>query len=517
MFSHLTFLYYVYILINVIKIFFLKLNSESFLIFLTLNLLILKLSYQYGIKGNFLTQTIIITIIICLIIFTSNQVFRTKLLFILIINFIILIINFLSIHITSSNEIVDFKKDFKVTLIPVKEARLTAGSNQEIFVIKKLVPPVEEWNNKESVISDEYYKGNIPICSEIDFWANIESTPNNNFLTITNVRSPDNMGSYSRLILNQLEKKVGEINSMPIAFGWAMLTGSKAFISDGFLDKLRSTGTLHLFAVSGLHIGFLYMFVTVLCFPIKNKLYINLPLKLLFCSLYLVLIGMPQTGLRALLMIGFFEMTCFLRIKNKSIIFFCLTCITFIIFSRDSIFNLSNQLSFTIVLFILFILNNNSFLRFLENRVSRYFVLLFFISLAASSGSFFIILDYFGNFAYLGLPVNILISPLVFIFYTFNIIFFLLFFVFDSNSVFFIIDYIFKIIYSIINIFYDLTCFFPKQVLSSINLGGYFHLIVFLVILLTFCFRISFRYKLCFLFSYYFLTWLGIYLYSLST
>ena len=147
----------------------------------------------------------------------------------------------------------------------------------------------------------------------------------------------------------------------------------------------------------------------------------------------------------------------------------------------------------------------------------KYFILLFFISLAASSGSFFIILDYFGNFAYLGLPVNIFISPLVFIFYVFNIIFFLFFLMIDSPFIFFIIDYIFKIILFIISIFYDLTSFFPKQELNTIKLGGYFHLIVFLSILLTFCFRINFRYKICFLSSYYFLAWFGVYLYSLST
>ena len=125
------------------------------------------------------------------------------------INLVILFLNFLSIHITGRNKIVDFKKDLKVTLMPVKEAGFTASSNQDVFIIKKLVPPVEEWNNKRTIITDEHYKGNIPICSEIDFWANIESTPNSNFLTITNIRSPDNTGSYSRLIRNQLEKKVG--------------------------------------------------------------------------------------------------------------------------------------------------------------------------------------------------------------------------------------------------------------------------------------------------------------------
>ena len=259
------------------------------------------------------------------------------------------------------------------------------------------------------------------------------------------------------------------------------------------------------------------MFVTALCIPIKNKNYINLPLKIFLCFLYLVLIGMPQTGLRALLMISFFEITCFLRIKNKGIIFFCLTCVTFIIFSKDPIFNLSNQLSFTIVLFILFILNNNSFLRFLRNRILRYLVLLFFISLAASCGSFFIILDYFGNFAYLGIPINILISPLVFVFYMVNIIFFLLFIIFESTYIFFMIDYIFEIIYFIISIFYDLSCLFPNKELYILDLGGEVHLLIFLFILLTFCFRIHFRSRLCFLFSYYFFAWLGIYLYSLST
>jgi ComEC/Rec2-related protein len=517
MFSRLTSLYYVYNFINFLRKFLSKLNSESFLICLTVNLLTLKLSYQYETKVYFLTITIVITFIICLIFFTLNQILRAKLFCILMINIVILFLNFLSIHITSRNKIVDFKKDLKVTLMSVKETGLTASSNQDVFIIKKLVPTVEEWINRDSIIIDEYYKGNIPICSEIDFWAIIESSQNSNFLRITNVRSPENIGSYSKLILNQLEKKVGEINSMPVAFGWAMLTGSKAFISDSFLDKLRSTGTLHLFAVSGLHIGFLYMFITVLCFPLKNKFYISLPLKILFCLLYLILIGMPQTGLRALLMIIFFEITCFLRIKNKSIIFFCLTCITFIIFSKDPFFNLSNQLSFTIILFILFILNNNSLLKFLKIIVLKYFVLLFFVSLAASSGSFFIILDYFGKFAYLGLPVNIFISPLVFIFYIFNIIFFLLFIMFDSTFIFFMIDYIFKIIFFIINISYDLTSFLPKQELNTINLGGSFHLIVFLFILFSFCFRINFRFKICFLLSYYFLAWFGVFLYSLST
>ena len=517
MFSRLTSLYYVYNFINLLKKYFSKLNSESFLIFLTLNLLILKLSYQYGTKGTFLALTIIVTFIICLIVFISNQIFRAKLFCILMINLGILFLTFLSIHIAGRNKLVDFKKDFKVTLMPIKETGLTASSNQGVFIIKKLVPPVEGWKNRVSIITDEYYKGNIPICSEIEFWANIESSPDCDFLTIVNIRSPKNMGSYSRLILNQLEKKVGEINSMPVAFGWAILTGSKALISDSFLDKLKSTGTLHLFAVSGLHIGFLYMFITFLCLPLKNKFYINLPLKILFCLLYLILIGMPQTGLRALLMIIFFEITCFLRIKNKSIIFFCLTCITFIFFSKDLVFNLSNQLSFTIVLFILFILKNNSLLRSLKSRVLKYFILLFFISLAASSGSFFIILDYFGKFAYLGLPVNIFISPLVFIFYIFNILFFLLFLVFDSTFTFFIIDYIFKIILFIINIFYDLTSFLPIQELNTINLGGFFHLIVFLFILLSFCCRINFRFKICFLSSYYFLAWFGVFLYSLST
>jgi hypothetical protein len=88
---------------------------------------------------------------------------------------------------------------------------------------------------------------------------------------------------------------------------------------------------------------------------------------------------------------------------------------------------------------------------------------------------------------------------------------------FDSTFIFFIIDSIFRIILFIIIIFYDLTSFLPKQELNTIKLGGSFHLILFLLILFTFCFRINFRFKICFLSSYYFLAWFGVYLYSLST
>jgi len=400
--------------------------------------------------------------------------------------------------------------------LPFKETDLSTNSNQGVVIIKELAPPLAEWIHRKALITDKYYKCNIPICSEKEFLANIEPSLNGDFLSITNIRPSGNKKNDSTFFMNQIEKKVREFNSLAVTFGWAMLTGSKTLISEKVLKKLQSTGTLHLFAVSGLHIGFLYIFVTALCFPIKHKYYITLPIKIFFCFLYLVLIGMPQTGLRALLMIIFFELTCFLRIKNKSIIFFCLTCITFIIFSKDPIFNLSNQLSFTIVLFILFILNNNSLLRFIKNKILKYFASIFFISLAASSGSFFIILDYFRDFPYLGLPVNILISPLVFVFYMFNVIFFLFFIFCDSTYIFFMIDYIFKIIYFIIIKFHDISFFFPKQELNFLKFGGFFHLIVFLLILLTFCIKIKYIYKIFFLFSYYFLAWFGVYLYSLS-
>ena len=121
MFSHLTSCYN---FIFSFKKCYSKLNSESFLIFLTINLLVLRLSYQYGIILFFLNLLIIIAFIISIIIFTFNRTYRAKLFFILIINLVILSLYCISINITGSNKIVGLKKDFKVTLIPFKDKSL---------------------------------------------------------------------------------------------------------------------------------------------------------------------------------------------------------------------------------------------------------------------------------------------------------------------------------------------------------------------------------------------------------
>lgn len=491
-----------------------NLKSESILVILTINILILRISTSYGMTGLVLAFSFCVITNIFLRNILTNKIQRIKVALLLIIEITIFLLLFCSVNTIERNNISKFEKDFRIKLIPLKEYDSESKNYKYFSIIKELKPPVGGWVNRKAIICDRYYENKLPLCSEVEVLANIESFPGDNFLSISNIRLAVNEVDESKVLIHQFEEKIKRINSEPVAFGWAMFTGSKSFINKNIFDKLQDTGTIHLFAVSGLHIGFLYAFMTILCFPIKHKFYLNLPLKIIACLVYLGFIGIPQTGLRALLMISLFEITHFLRIKNKAIIFFCLTLMAFIVFFKDSVFSLSNQLSFTVVLFILFILNNNDYLKGFRNKILKNIVLLFFISIAASSGSFFLILDYFGKFPYLSVPVNIFISPFVFLFYILNVLFFFLFFIFDSSFLIITINYTYKTIYYIINTFYEISCLFPKNEYYIFNFSGVFHFFVFVFIFLTFCFKICFRYKIYFLFSYYFCAWTSMFLYS---
>ena len=74
-----------------------------------------------------------------------------------------------------------------------------------------------------------------------------------------NVRTLNGTNTKRLKYLSREKRKVTEIlEHKSISFGWAMLTGSKEFLTKTSQNLFLETGTIHLFAVSGLHIGLIY-------------------------------------------------------------------------------------------------------------------------------------------------------------------------------------------------------------------------------------------------------------------
>ncbi|RCL29754.1 MAG: ComEC/Rec2 family competence protein [Puniceicoccaceae bacterium] len=133
----------------------------------------------------------------------------------------------------------------------------------------------------------------------------------------------------------------------------AMLLGEKEALN--FPDKLRfiETGTMHLFAVSGLHIGIITLFIAQLfgLFGIRGYAVPALTLPLIF--IFIESIGAPPSAVRAFTMISLYWFSLLLRKQSNAFSALVLSSIILLIVHPWHLYSLGFQLSYTVVASIL--------------------------------------------------------------------------------------------------------------------------------------------------------------------
>lgn len=296
-----------------------------------------------------------------------------------------------------------------------------------------------------------------------------------------------------------------------LAFGWAMLTGTKKFIHESDIKRYELSGTMHYFAVSGLHVGFLYL---ILSFLLK-KLFVNNNLTLFvtffICLLYIYIIDMPTSAVRALLMITIFYCCQNSLLKCKRIAFYCISLIIIILYDPMSIFSLSAQLSFNVVLFILFSIESSNLWQKEKWRFLNKLSSLFIISLAASAGSALLIFDVFRTFPYLSIITNLTFAPFIFIFYTINVVHVSCLLIFDFSFFTSFHKFFYYLLNYITIVVSNLSNLLPKLLSSNFNISPSVHIFLFFSFLTSFCFRLSSNVRLSVISIYYIIVWVSYY------
>ena len=133
----------------------------------------------------------------------------------------------------------------------------------------------------------------------------------------------------------------------------AMLLGRKAELSDEQSDRFRMTGTMHFFAISGLHIGVIAtviaQFLILIRVPRKVSPFIGLPLL----YLYVEITGASPSAVRAFLMALFFWAS-FAFIRQRSpLAALAASAVFVLIFQPAQLWSIGFQLSYSVVLSIL--------------------------------------------------------------------------------------------------------------------------------------------------------------------
>ena len=195
----------------------------------------------------------------------------------------------------------------------------------------------------------------------------------------------------------------------------AMTLGSKQALSSATRDVYQATGVSHVLALSGLHLGIIYMLLTWLL-PRRRHEVLRQTVLVAAIWVYVLLVGMPPSVVRAATMITIYAVTRLLNRRAQPLNTLSLAAIILMIANPLCIYDVGFQLSFMAVLFILLFFR--PVYRLLPERwTTRWWPLrwlwsLVVMSLVAQAGTAPLVMHHFGTFSLYFLPANLIVVPL---------------------------------------------------------------------------------------------------------
>jgi len=201
-----------------------------------------------------------------------------------------------------------------------------------------------------------------------------------------------------------------------LALAYTLLLGDRQELSPEILSDFKTTGTIHILAISGLHIGILLLFLNFIFKPVKNiSRWLALILSLVLLWFYALLTGFSPSVLRAVIMFGFLAVG--LELKRKTSVYNSLfaAALFMLIINPNYLYQIGFQMSFLAVLSIVSFYPVLVRLYRFNNKYLQWWFELFWVSLSAQLGVLPLSLYYFHQFPVYFLIANLLVVPLLFL------------------------------------------------------------------------------------------------------
>ncbi len=226
-----------------------------------------------------------------------------------------------------------------------------------------------------------------------------------------------NIWYYTAQIRNTIihNLKKDGFNSTELNVAIALLLGQQQDIDPEISKDYQYAGAVHILSVSGLHIGFILLFVTFLLKPIPNHRKGSLfKLIIILCSLWFfgILAGLAPSVVRSVTMFSFVAIGQHLR-RSVNIYHTLLVSIFLILLIQPAfLFDVGFQLSYIALFFILWFHPVLSNIWVPKNKISKYIWDILSVSFAAQIGTLPLSLFYFHQFPGLFFITNLIIIPL---------------------------------------------------------------------------------------------------------
>ncbi|QYM78286.1 ComEC/Rec2 family competence protein [Horticoccus luteus] len=129
----------------------------------------------------------------------------------------------------------------------------------------------------------------------------------------------------------------------------AMMLGEKQELSDEQDALFMQSGTMHLFAISGLHIGVIALSLQLLLGLLRLPRLVAFSACLVALSLYVDITGAAPSAVRALLMVALWRAAALLRLPDNSLAALTTSALVVLLIAPMQLFSASFQMSYAIL------------------------------------------------------------------------------------------------------------------------------------------------------------------------
>lgn len=208
------------------------------------------------------------------------------------------------------------------------------------------------------------------------------------------------------------------LDSDVLALVSAVSVGAKDMVDEDMRELFSATGASHVLAVSGLHVGIMYSFMSFL-FPalmnVGRRRWVKevIIISVLWC--YAFTIGLPLSITRSLIMFSCIAACRCTGREGSSLNSLAIAAIIILLADPAGIYDIGFQLSFLAVLAILLLQPLLSGVWQTDNPVAKYFRDIIAVSLAAQAGTAPVAMYHFSTFSTYFLLTNIVAIPMMFV------------------------------------------------------------------------------------------------------
>lgn len=213
-------------------------------------------------------------------------------------------------------------------------------------------------------------------------------------------------------IIRNLEKSNFHDDELNVAI--ALIMGQQQDISPEIIRDYQYAGAVHILSVSGLHIGFILLFITFILKPFPNTRrgsFLKLIIILVSLSLFGILAGLAPSVIRSVTMFSFVAIGMYLRRSTNIYHTLLVSILLILLFQPSFLFDVGFQLSYTALFFILWLQPLLANLWHPKNKIVNYFWEILTVSFAAQIGAFPLSIYYFHQFPGLFFVTNLVIIP----------------------------------------------------------------------------------------------------------